>query len=198
MRTLGQIEPQLLVVAAFSRHVDALAWAEDQLQRAFGPLALRSDPWPFTQTRYYEPTMGTDLIKQFFVHERLVPMDQLADVKRHTILLEEALQRERAYAEARPLNLDPGFINLGKFCLASTKDQAHRIYLKDGIFAEVTLRFQDKHFRPNPWTYPDYVQSRVLAFLDEARDYFRRVRQGPRTAAAKVADQADPPAASAE
>ncbi len=182
MRTLGQIEPQLLVVAAFSRYPAALQWVEQQLLESFGPLALKSPPWPFTQTRYYERTMGADLQKQFFVHKHLVPMDRLAEVKRTTIGIEAVLQSQQRYPEERPVNLDPGFINLGKFCLASTKDQAHRIYLRDGIFAEVTLQFRDKHFRPNPWTYPDYQQPHVLAFLDEARDYFRQVRQGPREA----------------
>ena len=33
-------------------------------------------------------------------------------------------------------------MTLGKFMLATTKDQAHRIDLRDGIYAEVTLRFQ--------------------------------------------------------
>ena len=52
--------------------------------------------------------------------------------------------------------LHPGVLALGKFLLATTKDQAHRVYLRDGIFAEVTLRFQDGAFRPWPWTYADY------------------------------------------
>ena len=56
--------------------------------------------------------------------------------------------------------------------LATTKDQAHRIYLRDGIFAEVTLRFQDKAFEPWPWTYADYRQPGVLAFLQEAREFY--------------------------
>jgi hypothetical protein len=70
--------------------------------------------------------------------------------------------------------LDPGVLSLGKFLLATTKDQAHRIYLRDGIFAEVTLRFQDKAFEPWPWTYADYQEPAVRAFLQEARVWYRR------------------------
>jgi hypothetical protein len=71
------------------------------------------------------------------------------------------------------LNLDPGVLSLGKFVLATTKDQAHRVYLGDGIFAEVTLRFEAGAFRPWPWTYADYREPAVCDFLKEARVYYR-------------------------
>jgi hypothetical protein len=172
MRTLGQIEPQLLVVALFSRHEAALDWGQTRLMECFGPIHLRSLPIDFQHTRYYERTMGSGLRKLFVAHERLVPMESLAEIKRTTIVMETELQRSGRFPEARPLNLDPGLLGLGKFCLATTKDQAHRVYLRDGIFAEVTLQFRDKAFHPNPWTYPDYREPAVLAFFEEARAWF--------------------------
>jgi hypothetical protein len=72
------------------------------------------------------------------------------------------------------LNLDPGLLNLGKFMLATTKDQAHRIYLRDGIFAEVTLRFEHGAFVAWPWTYADYREPALHQFLHEARDFYKR------------------------
>jgi hypothetical protein len=71
------------------------------------------------------------------------------------------------------LNLDPGVLSLGKFLLATTKDQAHRIYLCDGIFAEVTLRFEAGEFVPWPWTYADYREPDVREWLKQAREYYR-------------------------
>jgi hypothetical protein len=72
------------------------------------------------------------------------------------------------------LNLDPGLLSLGKFMLATTKDQAHRIYLRDGIFAEVTLHYHAGAFEAWPWTYADYQLPFVREFLGCARDYYRR------------------------
>src|SRR5438105_2673525 len=135
-----------LVIACFSRHPDALAWAEEQLQLAYGPIQLRGLDYEFHHTRYYEPEMGTGLRKRLVVFERMPEPDCLPDVKMHTIRLEEELAGTLRFPENRPLNLDPGLLQLGKFLLASTKDQAHRIYLRDGIFAEITLRFHDGHF----------------------------------------------------
>jgi hypothetical protein len=174
MATPHQPPPALLVVAAFSRHSDALTWAAQHLQNAYGPVAAVSPAFAFNQTAYYEPSMGPDLRKQFLAFERLVPLDALPPIKLHTNALEQELAATGAYPEARPLNLDPGLLTLGKFQLATTKDQAHRLYLGRGIYAEVTLRFQAGQFEPWPWTYADYREADVRAFLREQRAYYKR------------------------
>lgn len=172
----------LLVVAAFSRHGAALDDARAALEASYGPVARVSDDFDFHHTAYYAATMGDGLRKRLLVFERLVPADCLPDVKRYTIGLEAAVAGGGRYPEARPVNLDPGLVQLGKFLLATTKDQAHRVYLRDGIFAEVTLRFQGGAFEPWPWTYADYREPAVRAFLTDARAYlYERVaalRQG--------------------
>jgi hypothetical protein len=170
--------PVLLVVAAFSRHAEALAWGRERLERACGPVALAGVPFDFHHTAYYEPTMGPGLRKCLLVFRDLVPADCLPAVKLHTNALETELAGAGTYPEPRPLNLDPGLLSLGKFVLATTKDQAHRVYLRDGIFAEVTLRFEAGAFEPWPWTYADYREPAVREFLRGARDYYRgRLRE---------------------
>jgi hypothetical protein len=174
--------PALLVVAVFSRHEDVFSWAQARLERLLGPVGLASDPFVFDQTTYYEASMGRDLRKRFLAFERLVPLDRLAEIKLQTNTLERELASTQTYPEARPLNLDPGLLVLGKFMLATTKDQAHRIYLRDGIFAEVTLRYHAGAFEPWPWTYADYRLPFVHEFLHQARDYYRQQLHEPREA----------------
>src|ERR1051326_4168983 len=162
---MGQLrppDPVLLVVATFSRHESALEWGRQRLRQLFGEIALTSPAYQFVQTAYYEPSMGTGLRKQFLVFRDLVPPDGLPDIKLQTNQLESELAAGSGYAEERALNLDPGLLSLGKFSLATTKDQAHRVYLRDGIFAENTLRFQAGALVPWPWPYADYRQPRVL------------------------------------
>jgi hypothetical protein len=166
-------EPVMLLVAAFSRHLDALAWTRENLTGLYGALAGISEPLVFDQTQYYAATMGPDLRKQFVAFAGLRAPDELPAIKLHTNSLEEELAAARTYPEPRPLNLDPGFLSLGKFVLATTKDQAHRIYLGQGIFAEVTLRFHAHRFEPWPWTYADYRQPAVLDFLGQMRQTYR-------------------------
>jgi hypothetical protein len=169
----------MLVVAAFSRHDEALAWAKERLEQSFGPIAMSSPPYPFNQTTYYERSMGSGLRKLFHVFRDRVTPERLPDIKHFTMGLENELAATGRYAEPRPLNLDPALLNLGKFMLATTKDQAHRIYLRDGIFIEVTLRFQAGEFHPWPWTYADYRQPQVLEFLRDARNFYYQLRQSP-------------------
>ena len=159
----------LLVIACFSRHSDALAWAAEQLTPRYGAIVLTSPDFTFHHTKYYDASMGTGLIKRFLVFEPIVSAGCLPEVKRCTIALENELAGSGRFSESRPINLDPGLIQLGKFLLASTKDQAHRIYLADDIFAEVTLRFQAGAFEVWPWTYADYREEAVRAFLNQAR-----------------------------
>lgn len=167
------IVPAMLVVVAFSRHPSAIDWAQEALQAVYGPIALASIPFVFDQTQYYQATMGEALRKHLFAFHDLIPPEQLADIKRHTISLETRCRLIHSFPEERPLNLDPGYLVLGKFLLATTKDQAHRIYLHDGIFAEVTLQYQAGAFRPWPWTYADYRLEQVTRFLEEARTYYK-------------------------
>ena len=54
------------------------------------------------------------------------------------------------------MNLDPGYLAAGKLVLATTKNQQHRIYLGQGIFAEVALRYRAGAWQPWEWTYRDY------------------------------------------
>ena len=165
--------PALLVVAVFSRNEDAVAWARPRLEQLFGPIGLTSSPYVFDQTTYYETQMGRDLRKHFLAFDQLVSPDRLADVKLQTNALEHELAVAGRYPEPRPLNLDPGLLVLGKFLLATTKDQSHRVYLRDGIFAEVTLRYHAGAFEPWPWTYADYRLPCVHEFLQQARDFYR-------------------------
>lgn len=177
MSQIAGLEPQLLVVALFSRHPVALEWGRQHLEIEFGPIHATSEIYPFDFTEYYEKAMGPHLQKQLLVFQNLVPADQLAAIKRRTILMEQELASTRRFPNSRPLNLDPGYVGLRKLVLATTKDQIHRVYLQDGIFAEVTLIYHDGAFRSLPWTYADYQQPKVIEFLHQARDYYLQKRQ---------------------
>src|SRR5437660_1370937 len=165
--------PVLLIAAVFGRQPDALSWAKTRLEAEYGPVDKASAAFPFNQTDYYAEAMGTDLRKQFLAFRDLIAPDRLAEIKLHTNALERELAESGRCAEQRPINIDPGYLNLGKFLLATTKDQAHRIYLRDGVYAEVTLRFHDGAFEPWPWTYADYRESGYHEFLQQARVFFR-------------------------
>lgn len=135
------------------------------LVRRFGPLDLTSSVMPFCHTRYYEREFGTDLKRQFVSFQRLIWPHQLAAIKRATMTIERTL----SCAGRRQVNIDPGYLDLAKLVLASTKDYAHRIYLGQGIYAEITLFYRAGSFRAGEWTYADYC-------TEAYRQIFGRIR----------------------
>ncbi|RLE07750.1 DUF4416 domain-containing protein, partial [Candidatus Aerophobetes bacterium] len=56
----------------------------------------------------------------------------------------------------------------------TTKNQQHRLYLGDGIYGEVTLRYRrGKGFEPWQWTYPDYRTAEYLEIFNKIRELYR-------------------------
>lgn len=171
---VGQVQPPLkvaLVVAIVSRYNEALEWARDNAAREYGEIALTSDAFDFTETDYYTATMGTNLMKQFVLFERPIDPAALTDIKRQTNEWETEYAALAKHPEPRPVNLDPGYITPAKLVLASTKDHAHRIYLRDGIYAEVTLAYRSRRWQPLDWTYPDYRRDDFQRFFTACREH---------------------------
>ena len=69
----------------------------------------------------------------------------------------------------RSVNIDPGYLLYERFVLATGKNYSHRIYVGQGIYADLTLIFQKGAYRPLPWTYPDYADAPMADFLMEVR-----------------------------
>jgi hypothetical protein len=164
-----------LLVAGFSRHPEALRWARERIEAAWGPIADESQPLDFVETDYYAATMGHGLKKQFWALARPFDPARLPETKLQTNAWEKEYAQLMVHDEPRPLNLDPGYITPAKLVLASTKDHAHRVYLDRGIYAEVTLHFQHGAWRPWPWTFPDYRRADYQQFFVKCRALAKRL-----------------------
>jgi hypothetical protein len=136
-----------------------------------------SPRFEFRETEYYTPTMGAGLLKQFLAFDRLAPADDLPAVKLATNAWEVDYAKQAGLPEERPLNLDPGYVTSAKLVLASTKDFAHRIYLADGIYAEITLAWRRGGWSSGPYTFPDYQRPDYQAFFTQCREELRRREQ---------------------
>jgi hypothetical protein len=113
--------------------------------------------------------MGPEIQRFFVSFGRLVDPSTIARIKLETNSVEDAFREE----DRRKVNLDPGLLCLSRFTLVTTKDNAHRIPLSDGIYAEVTLIYHKGSFQPLEWTYPDYRSAGYLAILNEVRTLYK-------------------------
>jgi len=171
--------PAVLLLAAFSRHQAALDWARRRAEENWGAIAHQSPIFEFTETDYYRQTMGADLRKVFFAFAPALDPAELPAVKLQTNAWEEEFAASAGLPEARPLNLDPGYLTLAKLVLASTKDHSHRVYLRNGIYAEVTLYYSGRRWQGREWTYADYRRADYQEFFSRCRDWLHdRLREG--------------------
>ena len=118
----------------------------------YGPIDFESKIIDFTYTDYYTEEMGRPLLRRFISFKKLRPAEGFDRIKRFCV----SLERKFAANNKRIINIDPGYVNEAKLVLTTTKDFSHRIYLRKGVFAEVTLNYHEKDFQHFPTTFPDY------------------------------------------
>jgi len=179
---MGTAKPPLpvkLIAGLLAASDGLLDAARRALTERFGVIEAASGLSAWTLSAYYRDEMGDAIRRQFLTFERLVAADELAGLKQLTNRMEQAWRT----AAGRRVNIDPGYLSTDKLVLATTKDAAHRIYLGDGIYAEVTLHFNNGSFRPYPHSYRDYAAPDAIAFFNRART--RYLAQRRHAAAAK-------------
>ena len=142
---------------------ELLQWSINQLSDLWGVPEIVSAPVPFDKTNYYHD-IAPELFRVFACFPGLVDAGGLADWKHEAINI-EALSRQ----PVRSVNIDPGYIDGARLILASTKDHAHRIYLRDGIYGEVTMRYRFKKWQSFDYTFPDFASGVYDEFLSQVR-----------------------------
>jgi hypothetical protein len=172
-----------LIASLFSGNERLLADAVRALSERYGRTDFISFPAPFSYTDYYEREFGDSLIRRFITFERLIRPEALPDVKLWTNALEKRLSAEGR----RQVNLDPGYLAKAHLILATGKGYTHRPYLRDGIYADLTLIYRDKAFHSLPWTYPDYAGGEVIGMLTRIREKYLLQLRGKAAGSGPVA-----------
>lgn len=131
------------------------------LEKDFGPILHVSRTLDFPYTDYYDKEMSGHPVRYLIMFSNSVDPALLADYKMCTNEIEHVFENEAG----RRINIDPGVLSLSNFVLASCKNRSHRIALKSGVYAELTLIYQNKDFQCLPWTYADYASEEVKEIL---------------------------------
>jgi hypothetical protein len=177
--------PVKLFVSMLSTEVGLFPTCTELLSAEYGPVDHLSEIVRWDVTDYYREEMGSVIFRNFIFFERLADPGMLSSMKLFTNRVESRFSFTRGTAQCRRINLDPGYVTEAKVVLASTKDFSHRVYLGQGIYAEVTLRYstKGKTFLPFEHTYPDYRSKESLDLFDKAREMLRAMlcRENPQT-----------------
>jgi hypothetical protein len=158
-------EPVKLIFSIFSSTGAKIDETISLLANLYGEPDFTSAEVPFNYTNYYGAEMGENLVRRFLSMGKLINPDRLPDVKLATNVIEEKF----ASGKKRQVNIDPGYLSKAHLILATGKGYSHRPYLRDGIYADLTLIYQNKKFCSLPWTYPDYADEKQLSMFVEIR-----------------------------
>jgi hypothetical protein len=176
---MGQItypKPVKLIFSIISSKDDIFTKGKHRLIEIYGPIDMESEYQLFDFTDYYKSEMGNCLKQKLVTFEKLITPDMLSQIKCDSNHLELQLSMDNkniGQTTQRKVNFDPGYLTLGKFVLASTKNGAARIYLNQGIYSEITLRYVKKSFSPLEWTYRNYKTDLFIEFLNKVREKYK-------------------------
>ncbi|MGI9533922.1 MAG: DUF4416 family protein [Thermodesulfobacteriota bacterium] len=147
----------------------------NDLLTEYGETELISSRFDFDFSDYYNEEMGNGLSRKFISFKKLISRDKIVDIKIYSNMLEE----QYSTGGNRTINLDPGYLSAEHLVLSTGKGFSHRPYLNKGVYADLTLLYQDNKFKSLDWTYPDYKTEQIQNYFYELRKlYLNRLRKG--------------------
>jgi hypothetical protein len=167
--------PVKLFTGLLSADRELLEACTARLTDLYGPVSRKSAVTAWGHSSYYLEEMGPGLLRQFVVFSPMIDPGALPAIKNETIGLERSWSISGPSNARRRINIDPGYLTEAKVVLATTKDFPQRVYIGDGIYAEVALHYSREHrsYRPLPHTYPDLRTPEVMDLFADARNELR-------------------------
>jgi len=137
-----------------------------ELVDAYGEVSAYSKTLSFNKfSDYYDIELGREITREWILFSEETDLEHLYEKKLNTCSIENHFRKEGK----RTVNIDPGVITLNNLQLLTTKNFAHRVYLGESIYCEVTLLFTRTGIKHLEWTYPDYMTSEAEEFFINAR-----------------------------
>jgi hypothetical protein len=168
MGKITPAKPVKLIVGLIFKDDKSFHKTKGILIRKFKEVDFESESIPFDFTDYYQDELGNGLTRKFLSFKKLIHPSDIARIKVFTNKIENKL----AFHGKRRINIDPGYLDLARLILASTKDFAHRIYLGKGIFGELTLIYRGHSYKSWEWTYPDYRREDYISIFNKIRENY--------------------------
>ncbi|MFH0919887.1 MAG: DUF4416 family protein [Fibrobacterota bacterium] len=159
------------IAAVLTPDQAALEKALAELAPLFGPTDFTGPLLPFDVTDYYEKEMGGPLFRSIVSFTNPGDAGDLACHKRKTMSVEASL---RNGSGGRLVNIDTGYLDFDRMVLASVKPGPYKVYMADGIWADLTLHYEKGAFHPMPWTFADFKDGRYNKAFMRIRELFKK------------------------
>jgi hypothetical protein len=169
------VEPVKFFVAVLFSDQQFLERAREKLRLIHGEEDYVSPPVAFDHTDFYKAEMGDKPLERIFIsYSTLVAPDALVNAK----LEADRIEQELAGPDGgRTVNIDPGILDYHKMVLASFKFGGQKIYLGNGVWADLTLYYRKGGWSVFEWTFPDFKAGRYESTLLKIRSLFKQQRK---------------------
>jgi hypothetical protein len=162
--------PVKLFVVTLHHDLSIRDLAIDAFRTNWGDVDFESENFPFEETSYYEPEMGTGLQRRFYSFEKLISPDLIVEAKLECNRIEELF----LHNGQRQVNLDAGYLDTYKVILASAKFGGQKVYMREGIYADMTLTMYKGKWESFVWGFPDFKSRKYDAVLSTIRDLYKK------------------------
>ena len=159
-----------LIIGAIYADPQWLLKAKSAMQIQGWEIQHQSKEFSFDQTDYYSTEMGEGLKRCFMCIKGLQPLEFSAEWKLKTLEIEKQFSNKGK----RRINLDPGYLDLTRVVLLSGKEGSHKIYLRNGVWADLVLLKDRRGYRNFTWTFPDIRTGRYNDFFLQLRTEFKK------------------------
>ena len=146
-----------------------LVKAKECVLKKYGVGDFESHSFKFDVSYYYKTEMGWPNYRRFWSFEKLINPKAIGSSKIECNKIEDEL----AVSGNRKINLDPGYLDYDKIVLASAKYNWQKIYLNNGIYADLTLRYEKGKYGPFPWSFPDFKEGDYNSVLLKIREIYK-------------------------
>ncbi len=177
MARIQKPPPGRLVVSVIYSSIDALADGLKALERRFGRVQYETVEIACSCRGRYQEEMGDELQRRLFSFERLYSRDALPEIKANCHRIEPQFADIVGDYTFRTVNLDPAIVTPKQVVSASHRDYNHRVYLRDGVYAQVELIWSREQYHRLPWTNPDFCEGEAIEFFQRVRKSFESIEQ---------------------
>ena len=159
-----------LIIGVIYADPQWLLKAKSEIKRQSWEIENQSQEFAFDQTDYYSKEMGDGLKRCFLSIKGLQSLEFSAEWKLKTLEIEKQLSNKGK----RRINLDPGYLDLSRVVLLSAKEGSHKIYLRNGVWADLVLVKDKGGYRNLEWTFPDIRTGHYNDFFLQIRAEFKK------------------------
>ena len=158
-----------LIIGAIYSDSLLLENAKAKMQKLKLKIQFQSAELPFELTEYYNKEMGNNLKRRFLSIEGLQKLENFFEWKLKMVKIENHLRQNNK----RRINLDPGYIDSNRVVLLSGKEGSQKIYLNNGVWADLILLREKGRYKELPWTFPDLREGRYEQFFLHVQKQFK-------------------------